>query len=147
MAVNLATLKTELTTDPAGRGYSTAGSQAAADLVNARIAAIGGGVHTTIAPKWVDSKEIVAKFVASEFANLNQLKTTQLALLLAPGQFAVSAQALLVGANGVFTSATSPGTVTALATLTTRNQSRGEFLFGENTIVTDDQVAQARQLP
>jgi hypothetical protein len=99
-------------------------------------------VHTTINRSLVDSWEVVSKLVASEFSTLTVDKAALLTAILTPQKVSINAKGLIAGANGIFTAASA--SATALTALLTRNGSRAEFLFGENTVVSSDDVARAK---
>jgi hypothetical protein len=141
----LATLKAEINTDPAGRGYAAVreNREAVAALVNEFIASV------QINRALVDAWEVTALIDPTDFSALTQLSVSRLSALLSAGKLAASAtniRTMLVGtgaapSSGIFGNGST--TKTNLLALLTRNGSRAEALFGENTRVTSDDVSRA----
>ena len=146
-AAELATLKTELDTDPLGLGYAgQPDTQGVADLLNT----IGLSVPPETIPNTsVPVGEILDAIDASELpaVDVNGLQFFLERLRLSGGGVDISVGSPIIGqVADVFTIAAAPNSRTALNALTTREASRAEVLFGIGFTVTHTDVGLARQV-
>lgn len=129
--INPVTLKSEIVNDPAGRGYLLVRQnvEALIVLLNEKIASV------QLPVEFVDAWQVLAACDKSEFNALTTGPAQRLGIILAAGK--VSAQSANI--NGMLFGAppaifpVSSQTKSNLQALTTRNASRMELLFGENT--------------
>lgn len=142
MAITIAALKTEFTTDPTGLGYAAflanGSDQSLADTINLPRASIQVGNEN------VGAFQLIGAINHTDFAALTALLLAKLQVLLLPG-FVDATNANTQAIITDLVSAASAGTKTAVAALMTRNGSRAEQLFGNNQVVTIQQAAQSRQ--
>lgn len=136
MAINFATLTTEINTDPMALGYAGKNDAAIAGLLNA--VGLSGEI---VDRSTVTSAQIQEQVVGSEFAALSavaqRLWLAILSIDVVPVKNAnLRAQVLSVWAAGTTTRSN-------LAALQTKSATRAEVLFGENVIVTHQDVAKA----
>jgi hypothetical protein len=135
--IDLAALKTELLTDPTGRGYAaplaTGTDWMAADLLNAVQAGIS--IDRGVIPAY----EIINATVASEWTALSAAERQRYQTLTGAGQVDSSNANVRAAFAAMF--AAGP-TRTALTALLTRQGSRAEQLFGQSVSVAD--VSRAR---
>lgn len=144
MAINYATLKTEIQNDPAGIGYAAfvtaendAGLAGALNLVRA-------GASYSIFKSSIPIKDVIANIVAADFATLTTLQIEKLQLLFAGNTSGLDATDLNTRSIilGIFSGMTT--TVSNLTTLAKRQGSRAEVLFGMGTVITDHDIGRAR---
>jgi hypothetical protein len=138
----LATLKTELDTDPNGLGYTGTSHPDAATLLNA-VDAVNQIPNTSIAIHAVRDEIRLA-----EWEGLTQGKRDMIMLLFGNGDVSIDITNSLLVAQilGVFTVVDAPLTREAMSDLATRDGTRAEVLFGANINVTAADVMEARQL-
>lgn len=135
--VDFIALKAEITNDPLTLGYA-AHVTAGRDI---QVANLLNMLGRTVDRVTVSAQEIVQAIVPSEYTSLVAVERDRLAFMLLAGQLSVKntnvrAAFLLIFGAGTASRA-------ALGALQTRNGSRAEELFGEGTVITSDQVAQA----
>jgi hypothetical protein len=128
-------LASELAADPAGIGYPGLSNAAAAAAINA----VSGTI--TIEPRVVNAQRVVEALDLGEYDALTAGKRDKLGLLLGRDEIELTAQS-----KAVFTDIFGAGTTTRtnVNALLSRNGSRGEELFGADTVVTLDDVRAAR---
>lgn len=145
-SATLATLQTEINTDPQSLGYAAAlasnGHQGVADALNLTRASI------TIRRSDITPTEIVTAITASDFV------ASPSASLLAWYQSAMACPMLrITNDDGSATSlqtnfkallTAGSGSLNRLVALATRNGSRGEALFGPGVTITAQNVGQAK---
>ena len=136
-------LKTELTTDPAGLGYSShltvADDQGLADILNA----VQAGVAYSIFRNSIPVRDLIAAITASEYVTLTSLQIAQL-------NFLFSANSTLDATDlntrnivtTIFTGKAS--TLGNFAVVAKRQASRAEVAWGQGTFITAQQVGEAR---
>jgi len=135
--IDYAALKTELDTDPTGRGYAAASDIAAAELLNE----VQGGITVNVTS--VLMAEVLEAIVPADWVALTDGERA--GLLLYASQDTLNPNAAnVVDAFTTFFAATP--TLTALNALQTRNGSRAEELWGENVVIHHIDVAIARSL-
>lgn len=142
MAMTIAQLKTELTTDPKTLGYGTLRTQSnGPEAVAAKINQIGASAET-ITRTYVPIEDVVAAIVRADYDLLAAAGKAFLNDVLLTGTRVKTGDAnLRASMSGLFGAGTT--TRTNLVALATRSASRGEALWGEGTTVTAQQVADA----
>lgn len=140
MAVfTIALLAGELTSDPQTVGYSGAVTDAAKSaLVNQRT----GNGSASVFRNDIKTAEIVNAIVAADFAVLTAVQVQKLALMLQAGILDATQANVRTIFLGIF--AGMANTITALTALASRTGSRAEVLWGCGTVVTEQQIGQAR---
>ena len=145
MPVNYATLKSELTTDASGLGYSgllaVGNAQAVADRMNTNLSGLSGLVTQLIFRDDIGLSEVVANIASGDFINLAQIQISKLQLL-----FAGSAQTIdvtninyRVNLGSIFSGMNS--TKANFSGMFTRIGSRSEVLFGDGITVAPADVS------
>lgn len=158
-ATQIATLKTELTTDPRGYGYSAAqrNDQSMADKLNlirdgsagtvpSNPTAAGGQASGIISEyrKDIAVREIIAAIAPADFAALTQLQCAKLSLQFAGTGMVIDAtNANTRGSFAGIFSGMSAATTNAINALASRSGSRAEELFGVGVSVSIDDVGRA----
>jgi len=146
MALDLAALKTELTNDPLGLGYSgdtdpsnLTTAHADADLMNSL------ATGRTLPRDTVGSASVLAAVPIAELKALTATDREIFRLYIQTGEIPVNDANVLAAFLDLF----GPGTTarTNLAALRNRAASRAEELFGEGVEVFYYDVGQARELP
>lgn len=132
-----AQLLAEIQTDPTAKGYAalvTSGSDAAiADVLNLK-----GGGQTVF--QRIESDQVAGACDPTEFDALSASLKTRITFYLSPPKIDFR----LASVRGAFQTAFSAGaTKTALVALATRQASRAEVLWGENAVVSHQDIARA----
>lgn len=140
MAINYTALRAEIENDPTTLGYAqyrTSGADnAIADLLNL----VRAGVNVQVASM------SFLKFMQAMVSQLSTLSTaqgTQMQLLGLGGSIPLSDTATRAYLEGVYTTTAAKNQLQALYT---RSGSRAEFLWGDGTRISSDDVATARTL-
>ena len=145
MAIDLAALKTELTTDPKALGYSAADPHGDAAKLNQ-----AGLSAETIEPEFVDAMTVQAAVAVADYGALpsdahRQFWAVLIAASASSGGFPIKDTGILAQLTALWSGAAN-GTGTRIAALQTRPAARAEVLFGENEMVSAPQVTDARGL-
>lgn len=139
--MNLQTLKTEITNDPAGLGYAGKDDAQTADLMNAPGTP---GPNFNADRAQISGAELACAIDVTEFGNLTANQRQYVSMVC-------SAAGTLTAANvkaafgSIFTVGGSPLSRAAILALFPRTLSRAEKVLGEK--VTPSNVADARRLP
>lgn len=147
MAIDYVALKAELVNDPTARGYAGKEDNVCTALLNE----IQAGIlikRTDITPNEVleaiDTRDFTSTNSASEnswFESLTQLRMIRFSLDDGSDTVVLGNLKRLLANPGP------QGSRARVIALSTRAGSRAEQLFGRNTVVTDADIATARQLP
>lgn len=136
MTINYVTLGTEITTDPKGLGYAGKSDYEIATLLNTP-----GLSSETIFRGYTPIEEVVACLVAAEVTALSTANQTLLDKLLRGSRLKTGDANLRTAMGAVFANGTTSRA--NLIAVASRPASRAEALFGENTSITDVDVARA----
>lgn len=137
MPVNLAALATEINTDPKSLGYAGKSDYEIAVILNT-----AGASAETLFKSYTPVEDIVACIVRSEYDALAAAGKTYLNEVVLRGSRVKTGDATLrTQIAQLFGAGTA--TRTNLTAVASRSASRAEILFGENTTVTDRDVAAA----
>lgn len=137
-AFTLASLASEITTDPQAIGYAGKTDQAVADLLNRT----SGTGTASVFRNDIKPAEIVAAIVAADFAALTAVQLAKLQLMLLPGILDATVANTRTIFLGIFSGMTN--TINALTSLASRTGSRAEVLWGTGIAITAQQVGQSR---
>ncbi len=139
MSIDLATLKTEITTDPSALGIVlTDNDTSISEILNLKRAAIQVSRGPTAIEQVV---EIIASN-PTEFTALTDIKQRALSILLSGGTINPDNADIVSAFADVFVGQTN--TLAALSTFRTRDGSRIEELFAVGDTVHHSQIAEAR---
>lgn len=139
----LATLKTELDSDPKGLGYAGASNPEAADLLNT------AGLVTpneTIDRKTIDGQELNAAVVKTEWDALPDYGRDLWIAIISAGNGQVDVSNSDIRSQIADTWGPATGTRAKLLALQSRVCSRAETVFDPGVVVTMWDVAEAREL-
>jgi hypothetical protein len=137
MAISLATLATEINTDPKTLGYTGKSDSQIADLLNTP-----GASAETIFKAYTDTPDVVACIVRAEWTALAAGDKQFLAeVILAAARVKTGDANLRAAVAGVFANGTTSRA--NLIAAASKAASRAEALFGEGVTVSHQDVAQA----
>lgn len=138
---NIAALKLEIQSDPASRGYSAQGGNhdGIVALINAPIASV------QIDQTWVSTEDFMAAIVGSEFNALTTAANGKLQSIITPPRVNLRSPGIRAMVGAIFTATGAGTTRAALGALQTRNGSRAEGLFGEDAVISREDVGKALQ--
>lgn len=142
MPINLATLKTELQTDPAGLGLAPLVAAANDAGVAAVLNLVRTGAPYLIFRGVISAYEIVNNTDPTEWAALTAQEKQRYQTIVGAGQVDVSNANIRNAFASMFAAGTA--TRTALSAMGQRQGSRAEVLFGVGTAVTSTDVGGAR---
>ena len=142
VAMTLAALKSEILTDPKALGYTALRAQSnGPEAVAAKLNEAGASAETLF-KAWLPIEEVIAVIVRAEYDALSAAAKQFFADVLMRGARLKSGDAnLRASMAGVFASGTA--TRTSLTALASRSASRAEALWGENVLITPQEVADA----
>lgn len=138
-------IRTELDTDPKSLGYATLRTQSnAPEAVAAKLNQVGASAETLF-KSYVAAEDVVAAIVRSEYDSLSAANKAFLNdVILSASRLKSGDANLRASITGVFAAGTTSRT--NLTTLASRSATRAEALWGENTYISDVQVADALAL-
>lgn len=142
MSIDLAALKTEITTDPETLGYAAPLAAGQTGDVAALLNASNAAIRTD--RDLVPAHEIFEAIVQSEWAALDAQEKSRIALVLSMSEVNVKGTNTRAAFTEAFANGT--GTRTALVALLTKDGTRAEQLFGSGARVTHTDVARASRL-
>lgn len=138
----IATLKTEITTDPLSLGYSVPYAAGADAAVAALLNAVTGNGTASIFNNQIPLSSFVHALAAADFASLTLLQIAQLNLLFINGVLdATVANVTLVTA--LVSGMTTPSK-TAVTAIAKRTGSRAESIFSAGVVVATEDVTATR---
>lgn len=141
----LAVLKTELTTDPKALGYATLKLQTnGPEAVAARINELNTVPADTIFKSYVPVEELLAELQWAEFTAWSAAVKTGLDQYFRGTRIKTGSATLRASLAAMLPASTSKTNMVALATKTA---SRAEFLWGEGTTISAQDVSLAYELP
>lgn len=140
----IATLKTEINSDPNGLGYAAPYSLGSDDGVAALINAVGAGAAYSIYKNNIPLHDMIANIASSEFTSLTSLQVAQLQFLFQGSGGVVDATDTNTRniITAIFAGKTS--TLANFAALAKRQGSRAEVLFGVGVSVSGHDVGATR---
>jgi hypothetical protein len=139
--MNLATLKTEITNDPAALGYAGKDDAQVADLMNAPGTP---GPNFNADRAQISGAELACAIDATEFGALSA-NARQYVSMVCSAAGTLTAANVKAAFGGIFSPAAAPISRAAILALFPRTLSRAEKVLGEK--VTPSNVADARRLP
>lgn len=145
--IDIAALKADLSTDPAGLGYAPL-IASGDDVGLARLLndpARGG----PIARRWISAAELQGALDAAEFAAMSATDAAkwQCILLATQDRLPVDTGHLKQQLLAMLPSATRPVSRANLIALQAKQGSRAEVLFGDGSVVQLDDIVKLRSLP
>lgn len=156
MAINYATLKTEISTDPAALGcvalFNAGNDNGLAEVLNfvrdgVAACPVNGivGAAITVFRNDIVPKEVVNAITSTDFSAATQIQISKLNLLFIATPIDATLANVRANFSGIFPAATFPTTNANLVALASRNGSRAEQLFGTGTRLTAGDIATARR--
>lgn len=137
MAINYTQLATEINTDPKSLGYAGKSDEEIAVIMNTP-----GASAETIFRAYTATEDVVAGIVRSEYDALTAADKTYLnEVILKASRLKTGSSTLRTQMAQVFGAATT--TRANLTAVASKSASRGEVLFGENTTISNADVARA----
>jgi hypothetical protein len=137
MAIDYTVLANEITTDPAILGYAGKSDYEIAQIMNT-----AGASGQTIFKAYTLTEDVIAGIVRAEYDALAAAGKTYLnEVVLKAARVKTGDATLRSQIAQLFPAGTQ--TRTNLTALASKSASRGEALFGENTTITDADVARA----
>jgi hypothetical protein len=130
MTINLAALKTELTTDPAALGYAAFLPMSDAKPLLAIINAVPPLATANLGVQDVSARDLINAIDPSEIQSFSASQSQMISWIVAAGGLSVDS---FTQANAIFPAGNSR---TAFMKLLKRKPTRAEQLFGRDTIVT-----------
>lgn len=137
MAINYTQLATEINTDPKGLGYAGKSDEEIAVIMNTP-----GASAETIFRAYTATEDIVAGIIRSEYDALSAADKTYLnEVVLKAARVKTGVTTMRTQLGTLFPNGTT--TRTNLTNAASKSATRGEVLFGENTTISNADVAKA----
>lgn len=132
---------TEINTDPKSLGYAALKVQSnGPEAVAAKMNQVGASAET-IFKGYTPTEDLLPAILLTEYATLTQANRDYLSVLFAPRQVKTGDATLRTQIGAVFGAGTTSRT--NLTNAASRSATRAEALWGEGTVISDQQVALA----
>lgn len=139
----IATLKTEITTDPLSLGYSVPYAAGADAAVAALLNAVTGNGTASIFNNQIPLSSFVHALAAADFASLTLLQIAQLNLLFINGVLDATVATNVTLITALVSGMTTPSK-TAVTAIAKRTGSRAESIFVAGVVVATEDVTATR---
>lgn len=146
MAFTLQQLKNEITGDPVAMGYVGKQDGDIAALLNT--VGLPAAAPSTVFKATTPIEDVIACIEPAEYAALAAAsKDFLISVVLRAPRLKTGDATFRSRMGAIFTAGTGPISRAALIAVASRPSSRAEALWGEGTVITDQNVAQAKLLP